>query len=81
MQNNALTPHVNSPVYCCQRKTSATCEEANCEAGNPGTFVDCSGATRRRMNITSSIARPGDQQCSIVDIKDWDDLFFGSGLV
>ena len=61
--------------------TSATCEEANCEAGNPGTFVDCSGATRRRMNITSSIARPGEQQCSIVDVKDWEDLFFGSGKV
>ena len=60
--------------------TSATCEEANCEAGNPGTFVQCSGATRRRMNITSSIARPGDQQCAIVDVKDWEDLFFGSGI-
>ena len=33
--------------------TSAACKEANCEAGNPGTFVECSGATRRRMNITS----------------------------
>lgn len=61
--------------------TSATCEEANCEAGNPGTFVDCSGATRRRMNITSSIARPGDQQCAVVDVNDWEDLFFGSGFV
>jgi hypothetical protein len=61
--------------------TSATCEEANCEAGNPGTFVDCSGATRRRMNITSSIARPGDQQCAIVDVEDWEDLFFGSGMI
>lgn len=61
--------------------TSATCEEANCEAGNPGTFVECSGATRRRMNITSSIARPGDQQCAIVDVDDWDELFFGSGVV
>lgn len=60
--------------------TSATCEEANCEAGNPGEFVTCSGATRRRMNITSSIERPGEQQCAIVDIKDWNDLFFGSGV-
>ena len=33
------------------------------------------------MNITSSIARPGEQQCSIVDVKDWEDLFFGSGKV
>ncbi|KAL7518112.1 hypothetical protein ACHAWX_002973 [Stephanocyclus meneghinianus] len=60
--------------------TSASCEEANCEAGNPGEFVSCSGATRRRMNITSSIARPGEQQCAIVDVKDWNDLFFGSGV-
>jgi hypothetical protein len=60
--------------------TSATCEEANCEAGNPGEFVTCSGATRRRMNITSSIARPPEQQCAIVDVKDWYDLFFGSGV-
>ena len=27
--------------------TAASCEEANCEAGNPGHFVRCSGATRR----------------------------------
>ncbi len=27
--------------------TAATCEEANCEAGNPGEFVGCSGANRR----------------------------------
>jgi hypothetical protein len=27
--------------------TAATCEEANCEAGNPGDFVGCSGANRR----------------------------------
>jgi hypothetical protein len=57
--------------------TSATCEEAHCEVGK---FVPCVGATRRRMNITSSIARPGDQQCAIVDVDDWDDLFFGSGV-
>lgn len=57
--------------------TSASCEEAHCEVGQ---FVPCSGATRRRMNITSSIARPGGQQCGIVDVKDWEDLFFGSGV-
>lgn len=57
--------------------TSASCEEAHCEVGQ---FVPCSGATRRRMNITSSISRPGDQQCAIVDVKDWGDLFFGSGV-
>eukprot|EP00956_Cyclotella_meneghiniana_P046010 scaffold395164_cov132-Cyclotella_meneghiniana.AAC.3 len=55
--------------------TSATCEEANCEAGNPGHFVSCSGATRRRMNITSGIARPDDQQCHIVDVKSWGEFF------
>lgn len=54
--------------------TAAACEEAHCEAGNPGDFVACSGANRRRMNVTSSIARPGAQQCSIVDV-DWAELF------
>mmetsp|Transcript_22521 Transcript_22521/g.62549 ORF Transcript_22521/g.62549 Transcript_22521/m.62549 type:complete len:680 (-) Transcript_22521:149-2188(-) len=54
--------------------TAAACEEAHCEAGNPGHFVSCSGATRRRMNVTSSIKRPGAQQCSIVDV-DWAELF------
>jgi hypothetical protein len=54
--------------------TSATCEEAHCEAGNPGDFVYCSGATRRRMNVTSSIDRPGAQQCGIVDV-DWEEIF------
>mmetsp|Transcript_35380 Transcript_35380/g.73679 ORF Transcript_35380/g.73679 Transcript_35380/m.73679 type:complete len:167 (-) Transcript_35380:2050-2550(-) len=54
--------------------TAAACEEAHCEAGNPGDFVFCSGATRRRMNVTSSIKRPGAQQCSIVDVK-WEELF------
>jgi hypothetical protein len=54
--------------------TAAACEEAHCEAGNPGHFVSCSGATRRRMNVTSSISRPGAQQCSIVDV-DWAELF------
>ena len=57
--------------------TSASCEEAHCEVG---AFVPCSGATRRRMNITSSISRPGEQQCGIVDVESWDDLFFGSGV-
>eukprot|EP00956_Cyclotella_meneghiniana_P016231 scaffold25542_cov60-Cyclotella_meneghiniana.AAC.5 len=55
--------------------TAATCEEANCEAGNPGNFVGCSGATRRRMNITSGIMRPDDQQCHIVDVKSWEEFF------
>ena len=61
--------------------TSATCEEANCEAGNPGDFVECSGANRRRMDIKSAIARPDDQQCSIVGIPagpdgpDWENFF------
>ena len=40
--------------------TAATCEEAMCELA----FVPCSGANRRRMNITSTIARPGRQLCS-----------------
>jgi hypothetical protein len=51
--------------------TSASCEEAHCEAGQ---FVPCSGATRRRMNVKSSIERPGGQRCSIVDV-DWAALF------
>eukprot|EP00804_Cyclotella_cryptica_P000041 CCRYP_013714-RA/>CCRYP_013714-RA protein AED:0.06 eAED:0.06 QI:468/1/1/1/0.85/0.75/8/1701/607 len=55
--------------------TSATCEEANCEAGNPGHFVPCVGANRRRMNITSDIARPGAQQCQIVDVHSWNEFF------
>ena len=42
--------------------------------GNPGHFVSCSGATRRRMNVTSSIQRPGSQRCSIVDVS-WEELF------
>lgn len=42
--------------------------------GNPGHFVSCSGATRRRMNVTSTIKRPGSQRCSIVDV-DWAELF------
>ena len=50
--------------------TSATCEEAMCELA----FVPCSGANRRRMNITSTIARPGQQQCSNLDV-DWSDIY------
>jgi hypothetical protein len=51
--------------------TSAACEEAFCEAGQ---FVPCSGATRRMMNVTSDIDRPGGQRCSIVDV-DWAEVF------
>ncbi|KAL7450668.1 hypothetical protein ACHAWC_002549 [Mediolabrus comicus] len=51
--------------------TAATCEEAHCEVG---AFVPCVGATRRRMNIISSIARPVEEQCRIVDV-DWEVLF------
>jgi hypothetical protein len=54
--------------------TSAVCEEAHCELEDgPGSgrmgFVECSGATRRRMNIVSSIERPEWQQCLIVDVN------------
>jgi hypothetical protein len=54
--------------------TSATCEEAMCELD----FVPCSGANRRRMNITSTIVRPGDQHCGIVDV-DWEEIFGEGG--
>lgn len=57
--------------------TSATCEEAHCEVGAFGpdsAFVPCVGATRRRMNIVSSIPRPVEEQCQIVDV-DWAELF------
>jgi hypothetical protein len=54
--------------------TSASCEEAHCEAGNRGDFVACSGATRRRMNVASDIERPGAQLCGIVDVN-WATLF------
>jgi hypothetical protein len=54
--------------------TSASCEEAHCEAGNPGDFVSCSGATRRRMNVASDIERPVAQLCGIVDVN-WATLF------
>jgi hypothetical protein len=54
--------------------TSAVCEEAHCELEDgPGSgrmgFVECSGATRRRMDIVSSIERPEWQQCLIVDVN------------
>jgi len=55
--------------------TSATCEEAMCEL----VFVPCVGATRRRMNIISSIARPKDQQCTNVDPSQWERLWGPSG--
>eukprot|EP00984_Skeletonema_dohrnii_P038036 scaffold40822_cov155-Skeletonema_dohrnii-CCMP3373.AAC.3 len=47
--------------------TPATCNEAQCEQGNPGEFAKLSGASRRKMNIHSSIEREPDQQCQIVD--------------
>ena len=47
--------------------TPATCNEAQCEQGNPGYFAKLSGASRRKMNIRSSIEREPDQQCQIVD--------------
>jgi hypothetical protein len=57
--------------------TPATCEEAMCEAteitGYEG-FVPCSGASRRRMNVTSDIKRPLNQQCTQVPIK-WEEFF------
>ena len=46
--------------------TPAMCNEAQCEQGNPGEFAKLSGASRRKMNIRSDIARPKDQQCNIV---------------
>ena len=50
--------------------TTATCEEANCEAGNPGDFVRCSGSNRRRMNIVSDIPRPAEEHCQIIESFD-----------
>jgi len=50
--------------------TASTCEEAMCEIE----FVPCSGANRRRMNITSSITRPDKQLCNIVGV-DWATIF------
>jgi len=56
--------------------TSAMCEEAWCEDRNAN-FVPCSGASRRRMNIKSDIARPADEQCKHVPGGDafWMKLF------
>jgi hypothetical protein len=57
--------------------TPATCEEAMCEAtevtGYEG-FVPCSGASRRRMNVSSTISRPGDQLCQEVGVL-WEEFF------
>mmetsp|Transcript_20299 Transcript_20299/g.42260 ORF Transcript_20299/g.42260 Transcript_20299/m.42260 type:complete len:735 (-) Transcript_20299:147-2351(-) len=60
--------------------TSATCEEAYCEAGPAGYFVPCVGANRRRMNITSDIQRPGAQRCGITDVHDWEEFFYPKDL-
>ena len=58
--------------------TPATCEEAMCEAteitGSQG-FVECSGASRRRMNIISTIQRSAEEQCKMVDVPDWSEFF------
>jgi hypothetical protein len=57
--------------------TSASCEEAHCEAFSvPENFVECSGATRRRMNVTSTIERPLDESCANVQVS-WATLFPG----
>lgn len=50
--------------------TSATCDESMCGP----VFVPCSGATRRRMNIVSDIARPENQQCRNVQVN-WTELY------
>lgn len=50
--------------------TSAMCDEAMCGPE----FVPCSGVTRRRMDIVSTIARPLSQQCRIID-QDWETIF------
>ena len=57
---------------------------------NPGHFAKLSGASRRKMNIKSSIDREPDQQCQIVDpsiprdaegrYNNWGPLFEGIGL-
>jgi len=57
--------------------TAASCEEAMCERetlkgpykGAQG-FVPCSGASRRRMGVQSSIARPASELCGVVEM-DW----------
>lgn len=50
--------------------TSATCDEAMCGVD----FTFCSGANRRRMNIVSTIERPENQQCRIIE-QDWQTIF------
>jgi len=70
LQSNLINTVSNFQVGA-ETITAATCEEAMCELE----FVPCSGANRRRMNITSSIRRPGQQLCSIMDVSDWADIF------
>lgn len=52
-------------------------KQAMCEAteitGYEG-FVPCSGATRRRMNVTSTIRRPINEQCTEVDVQ-WEEFY------
>jgi len=50
--------------------TTATCDEAMCGPE----FVPCSGATRRRMDVISTITRPFNQQCRIIN-QDWATIF------
>lgn len=50
--------------------TSATCDEALCGID----FTKCSGANRRRMNIVSTISRPDNQQCQLIN-QDWKKVF------
>ena len=74
LQSNMINTFSNFQVNPDTTITSATCEEAMCELD----FVPCSGANRRRMNITSTIVRPGDQRCGIVDV-DWEEIFGEGG--
>lgn len=60
-----LINNVGNFIVAPETITSATCEEAMCER----VFVPCSGASRRRMNLVSSIAREESQQCSIVQVN------------
>ena len=50
------------------------CELENGVGSNETGFVECSGATRRRMAITSTIRRPKWQQCTSVEF-DWNAEF------
>ena len=58
--------------------TPANCNEAQCEQGNPGRFAELSGASRRKMNIPSDIARPKDQQCQIIGAVPEDEKGFSN---